>query len=358
MSCTCHHCFSAIWAPTRLVSPQVQRSLFSSCASRPQLHRAAMAMPVACGKAHEGLDPVLSLIPTSPACGGGGVGGFGRPVQRGLAPPPPPSPPPRDIHPLKRAPCTALADAQHLGRDIAREPAPTSPMQLTPPCELLLEPPQCSGDGLDPQDPSCDGGPDSIRMRTRWDYRVVAGDPVCPDTGAVLYRAPWSNPAYLETGDSPDLRALIQAPPPPPPPPSRPSSSGTQLPLPAKASRTRPRQAHRTRFFGDRCECGRYLEFDPTMRPGLSTWCCKDCQGIDRRHSAECNRERSGQHRRRGPPPMTPDWDPWDTNSVEARLRAENLRSPWPRWISPTESAFLKKETKSDRQRRLDGYCA
>ena len=94
------------------------------------------------------------------------------------------------------------------------------------------------------------------------------------------------------------------------------------------------------------------MEYNPAMRPGLPTWCCKDCQGVDRRHSAECDRERRHRH-----PPLMPDVDVWDTNRVEARLRRENLRSPWPRWISPADTATLKKETKSDRQRRLDGYC-
>ena len=94
------------------------------------------------------------------------------------------------------------------------------------------------------------------------------------------------------------------------------------------------------------------MEYNPAMRPGLPTWCCKDCQGVDRRHSAECDRERRHRH-----PPLMPDVDVWDTKRVEERLRKEYMRSPWPRWISPADTSTLKKETKSDRQRRLDGYC-
>ena len=121
-------------------------------------------------------------------------------------------------------------------------------------------------------------------------------------------------------------------------------------PLRARRSRT-----HRTRFFGDRCECGRDLEFDPSMRPGMPTWCCKDCQGTDRRHSAECDRERGGQHLRRGPRTAALDRDPWATRGTSAWAHEENLRCPWVRWLTPHE---VKKESKSDRQRRQDGFCS
>ena len=281
--------------------------------------------------------------------------GPGGSVQRGTVLPLPSPPPPRAACLPERTPHAESLDAEPFG--CGSEPAliPPSPTLLTPPCALLLEPPQCNGDSQDPPVPPHEPGRDSSCARARWDFRVLAGDPVCPDTGAVLSRAPWPNPAYLETEDSPDLRALVLAPPPPPPSPP-PHSSSSRTPLPPSAyfcpcgrrfplpPHLRPRWAiwccnpckgqgdchspecHRdylrgdtwpeiwagterppyhTRFFGNRCQCGRDLEFDPAMRPGLPTWCCKYCHGTDKRHSAECDRERRGR-RPRVPLPASP----------------------------------------------------
>ena len=331
-----------------------------------------MANLATCSGAHERQDVAPAWLADASAPGGGGAGWPGGPVQRDPVPPPPPPPPPPDTHPLKRAMHIVTARAEHSGQFAGRAPVPPPPPPLTPPCALLLEPPQSSGAGKDPPEFSLGDSLDSSRPRPRWDYWVLAGDPVCPDTGVVLSRAPWPNAAYLETGARPVVgaqgvgswhspecdeaaRVLQQAP-----------SSSALTPPPTLLSEPPPispprlghpshSQAVRTRFFGDRCECGRDLEFDPAMRPGLPTWCCKDCQGIDRRHSAECNRERSDQRRRRGLRPAAFDRDPWDTRSTAAQVREENLRSPWIHWLTPSE---IKKEAKSDRQRRQDGFCS
>ena len=123
--------------------------------------------------------------------------------------------------------------------------------------------------------------------------------------------------------------------------------------IPSAACLEAPRR--RTRRGVRRCTCGRDLEFDPALRPGMPTWCCKYCQGTDRRHSAECDQERSDLRLRPVPCMAAPDRDPWATRSAPGWAHDENLRCEWVRWLTPHE---VKKEFKSDSQRRQDGFCS
>ena len=364
-----------------------------------------MANLATCSGAHERQDVAPAWLADASAPGGGGAGWPGWPARQDPEPPPPPPPPPLDTRPLKRATYTVTGGAGHSGQPAGRDSVPPPPLPLTPPCALLLEPPQSSGAGKDPSEFSIGDCPDSPRPLPRWDYWVLAGDPVCPDTGAVLPRAPRTDAADAETGACPEVgaphcmmrdccpcgrkttpdlavrprwatwccsccqgvgkrhapecdeasRVSQQAPLPCATEPSHTFSSETLPILNPEPGQARHSHALRARFFGDRCECGRDLEFDPAMRPGLPTLCCKDCQGTDRRHSAECNRERSGQHLRRGSRKAALDRDQWATRGTSAWAQEENLRCPWVRWLTPPE---IKKEAKSDRQRRQDGFCS
>ena len=335
--------------------------------------------------------------------GGTGAGWPGKHARRDPVPPPPPPPASLTISALQSVPGIDGGGAGWPGQHARRDPVPPPPPPLTPPCELLLEQPTCSGAGKAPSEPFPGDRPGYHRPRPPWDFWVTAGDPVCPDTGAVLSRAHRADAAsdgggYPGAGTphrmmrdccpcgretTPDLsvrprwatwccsccqglgkshspecdqgyRERQQLP----------STSATELshtfpsetlltpePGPSQARRSR---AHRTRFLGDRCNCGRELEFDPALRPGMPTWCCKDCQGINKRHSAECNQERRG--RRRPRPALletAPDRDPWATGGEPGWANDEDLRGGWIRWLTPLEE---KKESTSDRQRRLDGF--